>query len=298
MRPKVFLVIASLIFSFNVCGEEVSKIIVKVNNHIITSRDLDEYCKILSYRFFSDNNQRISVDDKEFKAEALERLIEDILILDKAKQEGMRIVPFRVESKVEQLVSSHPTREDFEESLTKKGLTIALLRRKIEDQYLLRDIVDKHVRSWVSVLPKEISSYYSKHPEEFYPPLSYVVYIAKSTEASVVGKISNLIEEEGIIKAVAQYDDMLIKLEVNKDELKPGISEIIDGLGVKEHKIKKVGDLFHLIFLEEKVLPEQLPLETVKQAIHDYLWDVKFREKFNQWVGQLREDAIVKNYYE
>jgi len=298
MRPSIALVIALLIFSLNVCGEEVSKIIVKVNNHIITSRDLDEYCKILSYRFFSDNNQKISVDDKEFKKEALERLIEDTLILDKAKQEGMKIVPFRVESKIEQLVSSHPTREDFEESLIKKGLTVTLLRRKIEDQYLLRDIVDKHVRSWVSVLPKEISSYYSKHPEEFYPSLSYIVYIAKSTEASVVGKISNLIEEEGIIEAVAQYDDMLVKLEVNKDELKPDISEIIESLEAEEHKIKKVGDVFHLIFLEKKVLPEQLPLETVKEAIYDYLWDVKFREKFNQWVDQLKEDAIVNNYYE
>jgi len=297
MRLNILLAIALSAFSFNVCGGEVSKIIVKVNNQIITSRDLDEYCKILSYRFF-DGNRKAPADDKEFREKALERLIEDTLILDRAKQEGIEISPFRVESKIEQLISSHPTREDFEESLIEKGLTIALLRRKIEDQYRLRDIVDKHIRFRVSVSPKEISSYYSKYRDEFYSSPGYIFYIAKSTDKRVLEKISNVIKKKGILEAIAQYNDMLIKLELNKGELRPEIFEILKSLEVKKHKVKKVGDVFHLIFLEEKVFPAQLPLEEVKEAIHAYLRDIKFREKFNEWVGRLKEDAVIRNYYE
>ena len=297
MRTNILLIIVLMIFSFNLYGEEVIKIIVKVNNQVITSRDLDEYCKVLSYRFF-DGNGEVLADDKEFKEESLERLIEDTLVLDKAKQEGIEISPIRVENRIEQIISSHPTREDFEDSLRERGLTITLLRKKIEDQYQLRDIVDKYVRSQVSVLPKDISSYYSKHPEEFYSSLSYIFYIAKSTDRSILEKISKVIKKEGISKALTQYSDMLIKLESNRDELKPEISEILESLEVKKHKIAKVDDMFHLIFLEAKMFPAQLPLEEVKEAIYAYLWDIKFKEKFNEWVGQLKKDAVIKNYYE
>ena len=297
MRLNILLAVGLLFFSFNVCGEEVSKIIVKVNNQVITSRDLDEYCKVLSYRFFDDSG-KISVDDKEFKQTALERLIEDTLILDKAKQEGIEISSLRVENKINQIISSHPTREDFEQSLIEKGLTVALLRRKIEDQYRLRDIVDKHVKFRVGVLPKEISSYYSKHPDEFYSSLGYIFYIAKSTDRSILEKISDFIAKEGIIEALDKYDDMLIKLESNWDELRPEISEIIESLEVKNHKIAKIDSMFHLIFLEDKVSPARLPLEEVKEAIYAYLWDIKFRDKFEQWVSQLKEEAVIRNYYE
>lgn len=297
MRLSITLAIALMIFSFNLRAEEVSRIIVKVNNQAITSRDLNEYCEVLSYRFF-DNNGEISVDDKEFRTKALERLIEDTLILYKANQEGIEISPFRVEGKIAQIISSHPTREDFEQSLLEKGLTIDLLRRKIEDQYRLRDIVDKYVRSWVSVSPKEISSYYSEHPDEFYSSLGYIFYIAKSTDKNILRKISKAIKEKGINEALVQYSDMLMKLESNRDKLRPEISEIIESLQVKEHKIAKVDNLFHLIFLEGKLFPEQLSLGEVKEAIRAYLWDIKFKDKFNQWVGQIKEDAVIENYYE
>ena len=91
---------------------------------------------------------------------------------------------------------------------------------------------------------------------------------------------------------------MLIKLESNQDELRPEISEILESLEVKKHKIARVDSIFHLIFLDEKVFPEQLSLEEAKEAIHVYLWDIKFIEKFNEWVGQLKENAVIKNYYE
>jgi len=297
MRLNISLTIALIIFSFNVCAEEISKIIVKVNNQVITSRDLNEYCKVLSYRFL-DRAEEVSVDDKEFREKALERLIEDTLILDKAKQEGIEISSFRIENKIDQLISAHSTREDFRASLIEKGLTIALLRRRIEDQFRLRDIVDKYVRFRVGVSPKEISSYYSEHPDEFYSSPGYIFYIAKSTDRGVLAEISNLIKKEGILQALAQYGDSLIKLESNQGELRPEISEILESLEVEKHKIAKVEGMFHLIFLEEKVFPQQLSLEEVKEAIHAYLWDVKFKEKFTEWVGSLKEDAVIKNYYE
>lgn len=297
MRLYILAAAILLVFSSAAQGEEISKIIVKVNNQVITSRDLDEYCKVLAYRLF-DGSEEVSGSEEEFKAAALERLIEDTLILDKAKREGIEISRFRIEDKMSRLISSHPSREEFEKSLIDKGLTIALLRKKIEEQYMLRDIIDKYVKSRISVLPKEISSYYSQHPDEFYSPLEYVFYIAKSTDNSILKKISRVIKEEGILEAQAQYDDMLMKIESNKNELRVEISEMLEGLDIGKYRIKKIDDKFYLLLLDGKVFPQVLSLGEVKEGIHAYLWDVKFREKFSLWVDELKEDAVVKSYYE
>ena len=295
MKLNTALLIALLFFSFNVYSQEVSKIIVKVNNQVITSRDLDEYCKVLVYRF-SNGNQDISVDDQEFRGKALERLIEDTLVLGKAKQEGIEIPFFRVDNKIEQLVSSHPSRKDFEESLIEKGLTIALLRKKIKDQYLLRDIVDKHIKSQVVVSPKEISDYYFKNPEEFYSAVRYSFYIAQSSDESILKKISSIIKNEGISEALIENSDILKKMESDLKELKLEIAKIFENLEINQCKIVRVDSVYYLIFLEEKIFPTQLSLEEVKEAIYAYLWDVRFKEKFIEWLDELKEDALIKKY--
>jgi len=295
MKLNTALLIALLFFSFNVYSQEVSKIIVKVNNQVITSRDLDEYCKVLAYRF-SNGNQDISVDDQEFRGKALERLIEDTLVLGKAKQEGIEIPFFRVDNKIEQLVSSHPSRKDFEESLIEKGLTIALLRKKIKDQYLLRDIVDKHIKSQVVVSPKEISDYYFKNPEEFYSAVRYSFYIAQSSDESILKKISSIIKNEGISEALIENSDILKKMESDLKELKLEIAKIFENLEINQCKIVRVDSVYYLIFLEEKIFPTQLSLEEVKEAIYAYLWDVRFKEKFIEWLDELKEDALIKKY--
>lgn len=295
MKLNTALLIALLFFSFNVYSQEVSKIIVKVNNQVITSRDLDEYCKVLAYRF-SNGNEDISADDQEFRGKALERLIEDTLVLGKAKQEGIEIPFFRVDNKIEQLVSSHPSRKDFEESLIEKGLTIALLRKKIKDQYLLRDIVDKHIKSQVVVSPKEISDYYFKNPEEFYSAVRYSFYIAQSSDESILKKISSIIKNEGISEALIENSDILKKMESDLKELKLEIAKIFENLEINQCKIVRVDSVYYLIFLEEKIFPTQLSLEEVKEAIYAYLWDLRFKEKFIEWLDELKEDALIKKY--
>lgn len=297
MRLHILVVVILLVFSSAAQGEEISKIIVKVNNRIITSRDLDEYCKVLTYRLFDRNKETLDPDE-EFRAMALERLIEDTLILDNAKREGIKIFPFRIEDKIDRLISSYSSREEFEKSLIEKGLTIALLRKKIEEQYMLREIINKYVKSRISVLPKEISGYYSQYPDEFYSSLGYIFYIAKSADNSILKKISQVIEEEGILQAQAQYEDMLRKIESNKNELRVEISELLEGLDIGKYLIKKIDDRFYLLLLDEKVFPQLLSLEEVKVGIQAYLWDLKFREKFSLWVDELKEDAVIKSYYE
>ena len=282
---------------FTAHGEDINKIIVKVNKQVITSRDLDEYCKIIALRIF-DGKEDTSSNDKEFQVKALQRLIDDTLILDKAKQDNMDILSSRIEGKIAQLTASYSSREEFEKSLKDKGLTITLLRQKIKEQYMLRATIDNYVKSQVNVSPKEISSYYIAYPDNFYSPTAYVFYIAKTTDNTILKKISGVIKKAGIHEAHAQYESILYRIESNLKELKPGISEILKNLNSGKHQIKKIDEVFYLIFLEKLITSHKFSLEEVKEEIYAYLWDVKFREQFTLWIDKLKADALIKNYYE
>ena len=74
-------------FAFTAYGESVNRLIAKVNDEVITSKDLQDYCNILRQQSqFNQNAVDIDPAQPGFKEKALGRLIEEKLILDAAKK--------------------------------------------------------------------------------------------------------------------------------------------------------------------------------------------------------------------
>lgn len=285
--------------TFTAYGGEITKIIAKVNNQIITSQDLDDYCKVFIYQHLKGENDT-SCSKKEFKKELLGRLIEDKLILGKAIEEKMNIPDALVSNKLKQIIFSYPSRKKFEESLQKKGLSVTLLKERIKEQYLTRGIIEKYVKSFVNVSPREISHYYNNNQDEFRLFPKYIFYIAKSEDNNILKEISQLIEERGVSLAVETYKDTLIEVESDKDELREEVSDILEKLNEGEYEIKKLDNIPHLIYLREAVSSERavLLLSDVKEKIYSYLSEKKFKKKFDEWVKELKGKAVIENYYE
>lgn len=278
-------------------AEDITKIIAKVNDQIITSKDLDDYCNSLNLRL-SDEENSISQTDNNFKRKALDRYIEDKLVLDEAKREGIKISEPVIESRIERMIASYGSRDKFEEDLIERGLNISILREKIREQYLMREIIDRYVKSRVNVAPQEISSYYNENTDKFYSPQVYIFYMAKSSDNIVLKEISKVIDQDGISKAQEKYADTLIKIESTKEELREDISAFLQSLVPGKHGIRKVDDSFYLIYFESTIKPDLLPLIEVKEGIYQYLWNKKFKIIFDNWLKELKEKAVIKNYYE
>jgi hypothetical protein len=283
MKINIFLILF-ISLQLGVRAEEITRIVAKVNNQAITSRDLDDYCQALNYEM-SDTRKKISSEGEEFNKEALRRLIEDKLILDEATREKMQIPQPMIDNRVDQIISSYPSRQDFEASLVEKGFTVTSLKKKIESQYMMREIIDKYVKSMVSVSPQEIFAYYSENKNSFQSPEICIFYIAKSQEKSILEDISKLIEAEGIIGAQNAYWGLLMKMESTKEELKAEISGMLGKMKEASWSIKQGEDLYYLIYLD-KIMPSRLlSFEEVQRQIYSYLWEEKFQERFKQWIG-------------
>ncbi|UCC94707.1 MAG: peptidyl-prolyl cis-trans isomerase [Candidatus Omnitrophota bacterium] len=277
--------------------ENVTKIIAKVNSEIITSKDLRDYCTLLSYRISEDSTQS-NCEDEQFMKEALGKLIEDKLVYDKAKKEDLIIPSYLIQSKLEEIIVSYPSMEAFEESLIEKGLTVTRLKEKIKEQYLVRQTIDRYVRFFISVSPQEISQFYKDHANEFSLPATYVLWIGKSQDKSLVDAIAETIRKKGILEAKEVYPNNLIKIESRLDELLKEVAEPLQVMSEGRYLMRHIENIPHVIYLEKKIPERGLTLEEARDKVYTFLWEKKFKKKFDTWIAELKKDALIKIYSE
>jgi peptidyl-prolyl cis-trans isomerase SurA len=291
---KILLLILMVVGIFFVGhADQISTIIAKVNNEVITSKDLEIYCESLAFRTKEDMSN-VPCEDEAFKGEALLRLIDDKLVLDKAKEEKMIIPDFVIEKRFGEILSSYSSRKEFESSLYVKGLTITSLKEKIGEQLLMREVINKYVRSSIGVGPREISRYYEENRETFESPPKYLFYMAKSEDSNMLRDISRLIKKRGLAEAQRVYGNMLNEIEADRKELKKEVADILTVLVKGECGIEKIEDTFYLIYLEDIEEGYSYPFEDVREKIRAFLWEERFQKRFNEWIGELRKQAVIK----
>jgi len=297
MRFYFLLSVTFLVFISSALAQDVSKIIAMVNNQGITTGDLDEYCQVFAYRLTEDGTQ-VSCDDKELRGKSLKRLIEDKLVLGKAKNEDIRIPRSWIENRFNKMVANYSSREELEKSLVEKGLNVTLLKEKIKEQYLMRTVIDKYVKSLVHISPTEVSSYYFNNKDQFYSSAGFVFYVAKSESDKYLREISQAIKDNGIDETAGEYSDVLLRVGLEKEQLEKKLLNTLERLKVGGHTIVKIEGVRHLVYLEKDVEPKQLLLTHVKDDIRTYLDDLKFQKQFANWISQLKQDAVIKEYDE
>lgn len=297
--PKTIIttLILTLLTVLSGQAKEVSKIIAKVNDGIITSKDLEDYCRNFQYRLGGSLN-RVPVNDADFRDTALERIIADKLILAKAKEEGITIPGFWIDEKLNEMIASAPSREAFDQSLIEKGLNLSIVKEKIKEQFLMQEVMQKYIKSFIEISPQEIFSYYDTNKGIFYSPKAYIFYLAQSPQEAPLERISDFIKRHNIDEAYAEYPGDIIKLESTRSELREDFAKLFKKLKAGQWDVKKIDDVYYLIYLKEVIDPLALSLDEVKEDVKEQIYQLKFRERFTEWVDELKEDAVIKSYYD
>jgi len=291
---KIFFAIIFLGLTLGAHSEEITKIVAKVNSQVITAKDLDDYYKMLTYKV--PGGPSIIQDETKGKKEALTKLIEDKLILDEAKKKNLEVYPHLVTGQLNKIIESYPSREDFENSLIERGLTMTVLKERILGQFLMRQVIDVYVGNYVSVSPQEINRYYEEHKNEMLSPENYSISIAQSKDKNKIVKVAQTIKEKGVLEAEKEYPGELIKLEAKITELREEIAQALLKLKPGEHAIKSIDNVNYLVYFEKIIPPKQLNLEEAQEIVRSIIWNNKFRQRFEEWVKQLKEGAVIKTY--
>jgi len=153
-------------------AEEIDRIVAVVGSEIILLSELDEEVYLAHLRNEIDLENQADVN--AYRHEVLDTAVEGKLLLEEARREGLRVTREEVDHAVDGMLADvrarFPSEEDFQRQLAAEGSSVEDLRKgyrqKLQEQLLVRQLVDRTVRSRVSVAESEIRDYWEAHRSE------------------------------------------------------------------------------------------------------------------------------------
>jgi peptidyl-prolyl cis-trans isomerase SurA len=150
-------------------AETVDRIVAVVGKEPILLSEVDEEVYLARLRTDVDLADTAAV--AALQAEVLEAKIEERILVEKARTEGIQVSRNEVDQAVDRMVGDIRGRfrsEDaFQEQLQEEGMTLEELMRmyrpRVEEQLLVRQLMDRLVRSRVSVEEREIRKYWDEN---------------------------------------------------------------------------------------------------------------------------------------
>jgi parvulin-like peptidyl-prolyl isomerase len=308
---SIFLVLF-VIYTSAASAEVVNKVVAIVNDEVITQQDVDQLLAVLfAQHAHAYPEEELVQKMEEAKKDILDKMIEDKLVLSRAKELDIKVIEEEIDNKLEDVKSGFPSEKEFYKVLETQGITVGNLKDRYRDQIMMKKLIDLEIKSKVSVLPSEISAYYEKYREEFKRDERYKVrHILIKAEDEVDLELSKL-EIENIYDRLAKGEDfselakaysegphkeeggdmgylkrgeMLGELDETVFSLKPGefSKPVKSKLG---YHIFKVEDIEHSGYFS---------IDEVKEDIKMLILQNKFRERLEEWVADLRKKAYIE----
>jgi parvulin-like peptidyl-prolyl isomerase len=304
----VFLYLSFVVFSY---AEVVGKILVIVNDEIITQGEVD---KILipiyrQYRkLYTDRELAKKLDDA--RRNVLQKLIQDKLLLSEAKRLKVEVEDKEVEKRINEVRKRFPDEEEFKHALAEENIVLSELEKRFKERMLIERVIDMEIRGRVSVSPGEIMNYYQSHKDEFEEPEkiklgSILIKISEKRpeeEALELAKkiLARLGEGANFATLAKEYSEGPYAASggdmgwVKTGELMGKINDLIFSLEENEISgILKTGLGFHIFMAEEKQLPRAKEFHEARDDIEKILFNNKIEGHIGQWVESLKKDAYI-----
>lgn len=292
-------------------AEVVDKILVVVNDEVITQGDLDRilYPIYMQYRDLY-SNEELAAKLDEVRRNVLERMIQDKLLLCEARKINIEAEKSEVDEKISELKKRFTTTQEFKETLESENITLGELEKKYTERIMIDKLVDLEIRRRVAFSPSEILAYYEAHKKDFEEPEKVKLETilirfndGRSEEEArslAEGILMRLQEGGGFSLLAKEYSDGPYRDSggdmgwVKKGELMETIDSLVFDLDKGEISgVLETNLGFHIFKVEDKT-PENVPeFQQVKNKIEQIIFNKKFEEKFGHWLEELKKNAYI-----
>ena len=207
--------------------------------------------------------------------------------------------------------------DQFERALREQGLTPERYHSDIQDQIRLSKLVQREIRAKVTVTDEEAAAWFEEHRREWYRPEKIRIRhllvplpagaspadvetarakaLALLAQARAGGDFTALVRAE---TPGASPSEDPVSGEITRGELFPALEVAAFALaegGISEPVQSPAG--FHLVQLVERTPASEPTLAEVRASIDQKIGERKTRARFEDWLKQLRADAIVEIRY-
>lgn len=281
----LILLFLMLIFTNYSQAKVIERVVARINNEIITLTELDEAYQELKNAL--PEGGRIPS-----KRELLERMIENRLLLQEAKREGIEVSEGEVQENIERVKSTFLSEKAFELALEKEGIKIEDLKKRYEEELMIKKLIDKEAKPEIEVSKKEIQDYYEKNKRRFREEervkIRHILF-ADYLEAKKI-------QEE--LKSGAPFEEVAKGAYLGsfkRGQLDKKIEEV--AFSLKEEEISpiiKTESGYHIIKLDKKEKARLMKLFEVKEIIINILSSQKMEKKIKEYIEKLKAKQEIE----
>lgn len=193
----------------NAKTEVVNRIVVVVNDDVITQKELDERLSSVERRLAAQGTAL--PNREELKKQLLERMIVDRAQLQLAKENGMRVDDIMLDRSIQRIAEQNKmTVQVFRNQIEKEGTSFAAFREEIRDDIMMQRIREREVDSKIQVSDLEIDNYLAA--EEKTPNSQQELNLAQ-----ILVRIPENASPEQIAKQQARAAEVLKKIRAGED---------------------------------------------------------------------------------
>ncbi len=285
-----------LVTSYEVFAQE--KIVAIVNREIITQKDLSDFISFMRMQLSRQYRGR-ELENKiqSMKLDLLDKLIEDCLILQEAKNSNIQIDPNRIKARIEEIKRHSGSEMEFQDALRKQGLVEADIEARIKEQALMYSIIEEKVKSKVVIDPQEVTDFYQKNPQEFIlPEEREFESIAVSSEQLAKEVVEHLRADRSLQDLSQKYSLKVSRFSSRKGgELKKEIENAVFRLRLSAiSEPIKIGDTCYIFKLVKINPARQQNLSEAGEVIRGFLFEQKFQEELTRWLDALKKKSYIK----
>ena len=276
-----------------------------MNDEVITYRDLGEYLKsrYLQLKMEGASDAEIKPLMVELENNGVQRLIQDKLLVNETKNKDIKVRKEMVDRRMKEIVHNYPSEEIFLKSLEQDGLTISDIQKKIEDQIKVQQLIDTEIKAKIYVNPNEVTDYYNAHRDEYKRPERIdldSIFVPKGKDPAAaktkIEKALDQIKSGKDFRKVAESTSSAPALGTfEKGKLLPQLETSVWSLAAGQISgVIEVDDGFYILKVLGKMPAQTASLEEVKDTIQKIVFNEKFRQKIDEWLGQLEKAAFVE----
>ena len=322
VKPNIFFAIIFFILCFFLVAEGnsaeiVDRIVAVVNDDIIALFELNQSIKPYADRikasgYSTEQEQRML---SKVHQDILKQLVEKKLTDQEIKRYNITVSEKEIDNAIERIkkAGGH-TDEDFEEALSREGLTLEAYQGHMKEQILRTKLVNLEIKSKIVITQDDIKSYYQSHADTYGEKKKYhlrnilmrVPPLAGDDEKNAVFKrmevVLKKLEEGTSFKELAKaYSQSSLAADggdlglFSINELSPNLQKAVKGLAAGQHTGILDTDQGYQIFFVQKIL--SIPGKTIEEAtqeIEEKLYREIVDTKFQAWLEDLRKQSHIK----
>jgi peptidyl-prolyl cis-trans isomerase SurA len=307
MKPwkPVAVLSSALALTLPLPAEILERVVVKVNGDIVTLTDFTarqiseaQAARVTPDRieqFLRDNNARI-----------LQSAIDDVLILQKAADMGMKLRPEYIKEVIDNIKKENNIESDeaFLGQLSREGLSLDDLKRNIERSILTRQIITREVDSKVQVTEQDARADYEARKAEYSTParlrLQEILVRGDDAEKKASDVVRRARAGEDFAQLARSFSAAPTRAaggelgELSHGDMNPEIEKVARTLeigGVSDPMQR--GDAYLILRLASRTDGSVVPFADVKEEILKQLGQTRRTETYDRFVDGLRKAAVI-----